>query len=145
MDNFYNSPELTDKLISKKTDVVGTMRLNHQEVPSEIKTAKLKKGEHIANFRGKQMLLRWKDKKDFILVSTIHDDSFEPVASRNGVVQNKPVAVTCYNKNMGGVDVADNYLHFYSIVRDRLKKYYMKMFRHLFDMACLNSYVISNV
>jgi hypothetical protein len=32
---------------------------------------------------------------------------------------------------MGGVDLADNYLHFYGTSRCRVKKIYMKIFHHM--------------
>lgn len=142
MDNYYNSVALTEKLILRETDVVGTMRINRKGIPSELKSKKLKKGELVALFREKQTIIKWKDKKDVLLISTIHGSETEQVTVQGGKVVDKPTAVIDYNKFMGGVDVADSHLHFYSVSRNRLKKYYMKMFRHFFDMTCFNSYVI---
>ena len=53
----------------------------------------------------------------------------------------KPKAVADYNSNMGGVDLSDNLLVHFSTARNRLKKYYKKVFRHMLDMALLNSYI----
>lgn len=143
MDNFYNSIDLTEKLQSYKTDVIGTMRINRKGIPLELKNKKFKnKGENYAMFRGKTMVLRWKDKKDLTMISTIHNNDFEEVVGRGGRVENKPVAVVDYNRYMGGVDMSDNCLHFYNVARNRLKKHYIKVFRHLMDMACLNSFII---
>jgi hypothetical protein len=142
MDNFYNSVDLTEKLLLNKTDVVGTMRLNRKGIPIELKNKKLKKGEYHAVFRGKVMIIRWVDKKDITLISTKHNDTFNQKIGRGGHVHDKPVAVLDYNKNMGGVDISDNLLHFYTIARNRLKKYYMKMFRHIFDITGVNCYII---
>lgn len=141
MDNFYNSIDLTEKLILNKTDVVGTMRLNRKGIPAELKSKKLKKGEYHAMFRGKVMVIRWVDKKDITIISTKHNDTFDQKIGRGGHVIERPVAVLDYNKNMGGVDISDN-LHFYTIARDRVKKYYKKMFRHMFDITCINSFII---
>jgi len=44
--------------------------------------------------------MNWKDKRDVVLVSTLHDDSMENVTARQGVIQ-KPSVVFDYNKNMG--------------------------------------------
>ncbi|GBL99484.1 hypothetical protein AVEN_142414-1, partial [Araneus ventricosus] len=48
MDNFYNSPDLADTLIKRKTDVCGTLRLNRKDLSQDPKTKKLKKVEIIA-------------------------------------------------------------------------------------------------
>ncbi|KAJ8946779.1 hypothetical protein NQ318_018989 [Aromia moschata] len=63
MDNFYNSPQLADLLLTHKTDVYGTLRLSRKEVPNELKSKKLKKGETASYQRGKVTILKWKDKK----------------------------------------------------------------------------------
>lgn len=71
MDNFYNSPQLADLLIQNKTDVYGTLRVSRKEVPGELKNKELEKGEIIAFQRGKICVMKWKDKKDVSLISTI--------------------------------------------------------------------------
>jgi len=77
LDNWYTSPNLVDTLCTRKTDVVGTMRTNRKELPDFVKRAILKKGETVAAFCKKQMIMKWKDKRDVVLVSTFHDDSME--------------------------------------------------------------------
>ncbi|KAG8238496.1 hypothetical protein J437_LFUL018274 [Ladona fulva] len=59
LDNWYTSPRLVDKSVKNKIDCVGTKKI-----------AKLKKGEITAAFRGKQMVIKWKDKRDVIMVNT---------------------------------------------------------------------------
>ena len=93
----------------KKTDVVGTMRTNRKEFPDCVKRARPKKGETVAAFQKKQMIMKWKDKWDVVLTSTFHDDSMENVTTRQGVIH-KPSVVLDYNKNMGGVDRNDGQL-----------------------------------
>ena len=99
LDNWYTNPKL-DTLCTTKTDVVGTMRTNRKEFPDFVKRAKLKKGETIAAFRKKLMIMKWKDKRDVVLFSTFHDDSVEDVTTRQGVIQ-KPSVVFDYNKKWG--------------------------------------------
>ncbi|KAG8239618.1 hypothetical protein J437_LFUL018362 [Ladona fulva] len=53
MDNYYNSPNLAKFLLIRGTNVAGTLRLNRKNVPPEVKSAKLKKGEHVAKFQQK--------------------------------------------------------------------------------------------
>ena len=59
------------------------------------------------------------------------------VQCHNKVV-NKPTVITDYNKNMGAVDIVDQYFGDYSIAWKRRKKYYKKMFFHLLDQNTLN-------
>ncbi|GFQ67635.1 piggyBac transposable element-derived protein 4 [Trichonephila clavata] len=81
LDNYYSSPILTDTLVKYKTDSYGTINLNRKEVPSYVKSKKLKKGETVAFRRGKALILKWKDKKDVSLISTIHNSEMIAVRS----------------------------------------------------------------
>jgi len=87
------------------------------------------------------MIMKWKDKRNVVLVSTFHDDSMEDVTSRQGVIQ-KPSVVFDDNKNMGGVDRNDGQLQSYKLAREHLKKYYRKMFRCLLEVVCLIAFII---
>ena len=57
-------------------------------------------------------------------------------------VKQKPQVCHDYNDKMGGVDRSDAYLASYSSARKRLKKYYIKQFRHLMDIASLNAFIL---
>jgi len=59
----------------QNTDVVGTMRTNRKEFPDFMKRARLKKRETLTAFCKKQLIMKWKDNRDVVLVSTFHDDS----------------------------------------------------------------------
>ena len=100
LDNWYTSPKLVDTLCTRKRDVVGTMRTNRKEFPDFVKRTRLKKGATVAAFCKKQMIMKWKDKRDVVLFSTFYGDSMENVTTRQGVIQ-KPSVVFDYNKNMG--------------------------------------------
>ena len=128
-------------LVDCNTDTIGTVKVARKDVPAKIKDAKLKKGEVVAAYRKKSMVLKWKDKKDVCVLSTLHDDSMMQVKSRHGKEINKPKAVASYNSHMGGVDLSDNLMVHFSTARNRLKKYYKKVFRHMLDMTLLNSYI----
>jgi len=45
-------------------------------------------------------------------------------------------------KKHGGVNRNDGQLQSYKLARERLKKYYQKMFRYLLDVVCLNAFII---
>ncbi|KAF2895759.1 hypothetical protein ILUMI_10419 [Ignelater luminosus] len=119
MDNFYNSPQLADLLVSKKTDVYGTLQANRKEVPKELSTIKILKGEVIGFQRGKVVVMKWKDKKE--ICETI----------------SKPKLVHEYKDTMGGVDRVNQHLADYTLPRKRGKKFF-----HLFDLALWNSFVL---
>ena len=96
------------------------MRTNRKEFPDFVKRARLKKGETVTGFHKKQMIMKWKDKRDVILISTFHDDRMENVTTRQGVIQ-KSSLIFDYNKNMGGVDRNDGQLQSYKLAREHLK------------------------
>jgi len=125
----------------QKKDVIGTMRTNRKEFPDFVKRARLKKGETVAAFRKKQMIMKWKDKGDVVLISTFHDHSMGDVKTRQGIIQ-KPSVVFDYNKIMGGVKRNDGQLQSYNLASERLKKYYQKMFHYLLEVVCLNAFII---
>jgi len=87
------------------------------------------------------VIMKWKYKRDVVLLSIFHDDSMENVTTRQGVTQ-KPFVVLDYKKNMGGVDRNDGQLQSYKLAREHLKKYYQKMFRYLLNVVCLNTFII---
>nr|CAH7748298.1 unnamed protein product [Callosobruchus chinensis] len=63
LDNYYTSVDLAEKLSQRRTDCVGTMRINRKGVPKDPKEKKLARGETFALFRKKLMLLKYKDKR----------------------------------------------------------------------------------
>ncbi|KAG8239451.1 hypothetical protein J437_LFUL017585 [Ladona fulva] len=110
LDNWYTSPRLVDKLVKGNTDCVGTMSSNRKEFPQTVKSAKWKKGEITAAYRGKQMVMKWKEKRNVIMVSTFHGTEMCKVEKRGGEIV-KPTVVHNYNQNMGGVDKSDSLMN----------------------------------
>lgn len=47
-DNWYNSINLAEKLLSQKTHLIGTLRQNKKRNPQDVTQKKLKRGEIIA-------------------------------------------------------------------------------------------------
>ncbi|KAG1693485.1 Zinc transporter ZIP10 [Nymphon striatum] len=67
MDNYYSSPALFSKLIIHQTEAVGTVRFDRKCMQDELKKNVLvKEGEH-----GNILAVRWKDKKDVTMHSTV--------------------------------------------------------------------------
>ncbi|KAF0752657.1 piggyBac transposable element-derived protein 4-like [Aphis craccivora] len=71
MDNFYNSVQLSRKLLSKKTYVTGTLRSNRKNNPKDVIEKKLKKGESICRYTNDGICIaKWKDKRDVLMISS---------------------------------------------------------------------------
>ena len=140
-DNFHTSPNLADYSAQRQMDTAGTLRLNRIGVPKSVKDAKLKKGEATAAYRKKLIVLKWKDKKDVTILSSIHDAAFINTTSKRGRERIKPKAIADYNEHMGGVDLSENLLSHFSTARNRMKKFYRKIVRHLFDISVLNAFI----
>lgn len=141
LDNWYTSVPLIEKLCAHKTDVVGTIRKNRTGICEEVRETRIKKSEYVAKFKNKIMLLKWQDNREVYLVSSVHNDNIVEIQKRN-VIKKIPEVVADYNNKMGGVDMSDGIIIAYSTARKRLKKYYKKIFLHLLDVICLNSYLM---
>ncbi|XP_054259936.1 piggyBac transposable element-derived protein 4-like [Macrosteles quadrilineatus] len=142
MDNWYNSPELSKLLKEKNTDTCGTLKLSRKNVPDEIKSQKLEKGEIVVKHSGDVMVMKWHDKRIVTLISTFHSHEMEQRLSKNGRQEMKPALVYEYNKQMGGVDMRDQMLHAYQLERKRGLKWYVKIFKRLLNISVLNSFII---
>ncbi|KAJ4430756.1 hypothetical protein ANN_19347 [Periplaneta americana] len=77
------------------------------------------------------MAIRWKDKKDVVLLSTIHNP--EMVMKNNEL---KPKVVIDYNDTMGGVDRIDHHLAAYPGGRDSPLEYRISVIRKMFEKCC---------
>jgi hypothetical protein len=144
VDNSKFHPDQHHKKLYKIQPVIDhlkTMWNNRKDFPDFVKWARLQKGKTVAAFCKKQMIMKWKDKRDAILISTFHVDSVVDVTARKGIIQ-KTYVVLDYNKNIGGVDRNNGQLQSYKLARERLKKYYQKMFCCLLSSVCLNALII---
>ena len=139
MDSYYSSPERFLYLVKRKTDAVGTVRSNRKSLPTDFRNFKLKRNERITRYYGKLMALKWLDKKYVHMLSTYHENNTTIVQKRQTQVE-KPTCVHEYNDTMGGVDRVDQLIAPYCIPRQRLRKYYKKIFMVLLDLAILNLY-----
>ncbi|KAJ4446148.1 hypothetical protein ANN_12841 [Periplaneta americana] len=90
--------------------------------------------------RDRNITLRLKDKKDVVLLSTIH--SAEMVVIKDDL---KPKMVIDYNNSMGRVDKVDQHLAAYPVPRNSGKRYYKKIFFNLLELPLWNSYVLYTI
>ena len=76
IDNLYTSPTLFAILSASGIGACGTLRTNRNGVPHSIKTSKLLKGDVVTTTTECDMLLlKWKDKREVSLLTTIDVDS----------------------------------------------------------------------
>lgn len=145
MDNFYTSPELFEELHSKETFACGTARPNRKQMPKAVTTPKLKNlGDCIFRRNGPLLCFKWHEKKDVLMLTTIHEAVMVETGKvdRAGNIIEKPEAVYYYCKRMGGVDLNDQLLNYYSFLRKSLK-WSRKILIHFFNMCILNGYILN--
>ncbi|CAK9832786.1 PiggyBac transposable element-derived protein 4 [Anthophora retusa] len=104
MDNFYNSIELSKKLLEHKTHTTGTLRSNRKGNPEEVTSKKLNKGEHIWRRQGQIYVSKWRDKREVLSITTNHHPEIVEVTNKFGQKNKKPNDLAEYNLNMSGVD-----------------------------------------
>ena len=110
MDNFYTSPALYRDLREEGFEACGRIRSNRQGIPDDIRSAKLRKGESHFSLDDSMLFMKWKDKRDVLMLSTFHDYTFiekrhSTRLTEDGVeVILKPKVVEEYNLHTGGVD-----------------------------------------
>ena len=104
-DNFYSSPKLFRALVEKGFGACGTARKNRHGIPASVGQANLKKGEIVSSVDNGIMALKWKDKRDVLMLSTYHDASTVTKSRRSraadGGVEDieKPIAMHYKNKD----------------------------------------------
>ncbi|KAK2574752.1 hypothetical protein KPH14_013001 [Odynerus spinipes] len=141
-DNWYTSPHLYNLLHKEKTNAYGTVRKNRKDMP-EINTS-LRKGKFDYRCTDNLLVLKWRDKKDVWMLSTIHEPKMVETGRRNhitGLPKLKPECVVNYNIKMGSVDHVDMVLSTLHSHRKCLK-WYKKLFFHLLDLSLYNSYIL---
>ena len=75
-DNFYSSPALFHDLLEEGFEACGTLRSNRKGIPYDVKTAQLRKGETKFSKDDCFIFMKWQDKRDVLMMSTFHDDTF---------------------------------------------------------------------
>lgn len=123
---------------------IGTVRVTRKGLPKAVvaKNVKLKKGECVFRRKGNILCLKWCDKRQVSLISTIHS-AVEMQVKTNFMGQPviKPHLIHDYNLKMGGVDHSDNFLSHYQTLKSI--KWYRKLLLHLINMATLNAYILN--
>lgn len=143
VDNFYTSIPLAEQLLRRKTHLCGTLRRNRKQLPATVVSAKLKPGEIISRRQGSVAVTKWADKRDILMLSTLHDGKIVecPKLNRRRNKVKKPDCIIDYNQFMCGVDRMDQLISYYTPLRKTLK-WYRKVVLQLIDFAAVNAFLI---
>ena len=131
-DSWYCSPTLIHILQSKRTNAVGTVRVNRKWMPRDLTVSQ--RGD--VDFRSSKtgmLALQWKDRSVVTMLSTVHTAQVD----ENG----KPHVIKDYNFGMKGVDVGDQQSSYYHIPR-RSRVWYRKIFFFYFDLVLVNALAV---
>ncbi|XP_046684986.1 piggyBac transposable element-derived protein 4-like [Homalodisca vitripennis] len=143
MDNFYNSYLLASKLLARNTYCTGTLRLDRKNVPNDIQSAKLKRGETVARYGNSVMIGKWRDKRVVTYISTEFENEMVDFITKHKTTLKKPLPIIQYNAYMSGVDRADQLLSYYPCERKTMR-WYKKIFIHILQMMLLNAHNLHN-
>ena len=75
MDNWYNSVELSEFLLTAQVHTVGTLRKNRGSPPEINNPQNMARHDVIARDNGHVMVLAWKERRIVKAISTKHDNS----------------------------------------------------------------------
>ena len=120
----------------------GTERRNRKDFPINLDvTSKISRGDNKFVYRKNLTVCHWFDNKDAFCLSTLLSDTVTTVSRQ---VDKERRDITCpdsivdYNKYMGGVDLADLAMFYYSVGRKTLK-WWRRIFWRMHDQAVTNT------
>lgn len=144
-DNFYTSLTLAEKLLQRKTHLVGTLRKNRKGLPKSVLCAKLKRGESASaqNTNG-VVVQKWVDRREVLTLSTKHGDELVEVTRKNRTVVRKPEMVIYYNTTKQGIDISDQLAAYHTCLRKTVRWYHKVVMELLLGTAVVNSLILYN-
>ena len=122
---------------------IGTVRTNRKGMPARLKTLKLPKGESAYQRQSAMVAIKWQDKRDVTILSTVHDPREKVTCQTRTATTDKPAAVADYTQNMCGVDKSDQMMAYMPLQR-RSVKWWKKVFVHLFVLTVVQCQILYN-
>nr|BAF82022.1 piggyBac transposase Uribo2 [Xenopus tropicalis]BAF82023.1 piggyBac transposase Uribo2 [Xenopus tropicalis]BAF82024.1 piggyBac transposase Uribo2 [Xenopus tropicalis]BAF82025.1 piggyBac transposase Uribo2 [Xenopus tropicalis] len=141
VDNFYSSIPLFTALYCLDTPACGTINRNRKGLPRALLDKKLNRGETYALRKNELLAIKFFDKKNVFMLTSIHDESVIREQRVGRPPKNKPLCSKEYSKYMGGVDRTDQLQHYYNATR-KTRAWYKKVGIYLIQMALRNSYIV---
>ncbi|XP_047103495.1 uncharacterized protein LOC124722366 [Schistocerca piceifrons] len=141
-DNFYTSVHLAHQILEQSTHIVGILRSNRKLNPQDVVQAKLKKGKHKAKeSTAGVVVLKWKGKRDVMMLSTVHGEEEAEVQTKKGTMK-KPAMIIAYNQSKSFVNLSDQMKSYSHCLRRRVKWYRKLAIELLSGSALVNAHVI---
>lgn len=138
-DNWYSSVKLAEKLNQENTHLVGTLRANRKNNPENVVKKKFKKGEIIASQSNSNVvILKWRDKRDILLITTKHSDQIIEIQKRDTIIK-KPLVVEDYNKGKSYIDRSDQMSSYSTPLKNTIKWYRKVAFDILLSTSLVNA------
>ncbi|XP_051739543.1 piggyBac transposable element-derived protein 4-like [Ctenopharyngodon idella] len=152
MDDFFTSPKLLTDLLAMKFGACGTYRDYRRGFPQSASNSLTKKSTRgsIRWIRdGPLVCVKWMDKKEVSVCSTIHaaytGDRVQRKVKAQDTWRTKtfpcPAPATAYNHHMAGTDLSDQLLEYYT-AQHKTMKWYRKVFLHFLDIAATNAFIL---
>ncbi|XP_066990454.1 piggyBac transposable element-derived protein 4-like [Macrobrachium rosenbergii] len=152
MDNYYNSTELAEELYSHGVLCSGTLRLVRKGAPNFLKTlAHQRVPRNSMHFRrrGNVFIICWQDTRLVTMITSACNAETEEFVHRRRVkratgtsletvTMDRPLIIGTYCQYMGGVDLFDQLMKYYSMARKGMK-WARKFTFYLLQMAILNA------
>ena len=153
-DNYFTSIQLFVALDKLGIQASGTARVNRLRGVNFSTDAYMKKrgrGTHEAKVTSTEgtrvAAVKFHDNKSVHLIST-HVGA-RPLTSgvrwstklKKTITISVPAIVKSYNRSMGGVDRANQYVSYFRTIF-RSKRWYLKLFFHLIDTVCANAWLL---
>ena len=157
-DNFYTGVDLLNKLFSEATLATGTILQSRRNFPPELKETSFEwnRGSERGDMRWTRiddiLCVQWKDKKLVTLMTTAYKHSPNEHQLVNRMIKNKdgkwektsirrPTVVGHYNDGMGGVDLSDQLIGKYNLLK-KTDKWWKTLFFHMIDIVVVNSHIL---
>ncbi|XP_026059145.1 piggyBac transposable element-derived protein 4-like [Carassius auratus] len=152
MNKFYTSPKLFTDLFALKFGACGAYREQRKGFPKTAANS-LSSDSTMGSIRwirdGPLVCVKWMDTQVVSVCSTIHAAYTGDRVKRTIKVQDKsktksfpcPAPVTAYSQHMGGVDLSDQLLEYYS-AQHKTMKWYRKVFLHFLDIVANNAFIL---
>lgn len=143
-DNWYTSPDLFAWLHNRATGVSGTVRKNRKNMPQMAQ--KLQKGEFTFMSNSKMFSLKYCDKREVYMLSTIHDNTVVATGRKDRLLADPlwNLSVLRITRFLWDQLIKLMLLSSVECVRKTIK-WYKKVFFHIMDMVLLNSHVLHTI
>lgn len=151
-DRYFSSLPLMKELVKRKLEGTGTLMANRFNTKKKTlyefkKDNRMTRGddEEVVNRENTLSVVKWKDNKGVLMVSTAFGAEPRTQVSRWDKKRKRYIEVSCpaivknYNTFMGGVDVCDQMMEAYRTWR-KTRKWTVKVIIHMFDLAIVNSW-----